>query len=141
MGCTKIVKWLECEPKDLYQYRLDKYFYLTRESLPNAMVDMQKFSKEARKILDDLGRVSEGTVGTIIAAMRKLQSSDIDNIFSGLLPRIEASQLKFFVIKELFKLSPVPSENYGIYWKNKTKNSIGRYRPIESNEYSISRRC
>lgn len=102
----KIVKWLECEPKDLYQYRLDKYFYLTRESLPNAMVDMQKFSKEERKILDDLGRVSEGTVGTIIAAMRKLQPSDIDNIFSGLLPRIEASQLKFFVIKELFANFP-----------------------------------
>ena len=114
----KIVKWLECEPKDLYQYRLDKYFYLTRESLPNAMVDVQKFSKEARKILDDLGRVSEGTIAAIIAAMRKLQPSDIDNIFSGLLPRIEASQLRFFIIKELFM-------NFSSY-QGKIMESIGK---------------
>lgn len=62
----RIKKWLECEPKDLHQYRLDKYFYLTRESLQNAMVDTQKFSKEARQILDDLGTASEGGINAII---------------------------------------------------------------------------
>ena len=98
----KIIKWLECEPKDLYQYRLDKYFYLTRESLPNTMVDTQKFSKEARKILDDLGVVTEGTISATITSMTGLEPIDIDNIFSGLLPRIETNQLKFFIIKELF---------------------------------------
>jgi hypothetical protein len=98
----KITKWLECEPKDLYQYRLDKYFYLTRESLPNAMVDTQKFSKEARKILDDIGMAKEGTINAVINAMAGLKPTDIDNIFSGLLPRIENGQLKFFIIKEIF---------------------------------------
>lgn len=98
----RIKKWLECEPKDLYQYRLDKYFYLTRESLQNAMVDTQKFSKEARKILDDLGMASEGSINAIIVAMEKLDAGDIDNVFSGLLPRIEMNQLKFFIVKELF---------------------------------------
>ena len=98
----RIKKWLECEPKDLHQYRLDKYFYLTRESLQNAMVDTQKFSKEARQILDDLGTASEGGINAIITAMTKLEAQDIDNIFSGLLPRIETNQLKFFIVKELF---------------------------------------
>lgn len=86
----------------MYQYRLDKYFYLTRESLPNAMVDTQKFSKEARKILDDIGIAKEGTISAIINAMAGLKPTDIDNIFSALFPRIENSQLKFFIIKELF---------------------------------------
>lgn len=98
----KIVKWLECEPKDLYQYRLDKYFYLTRESLPKAMVDTQKFSKDARKILDDLGTVTEGTISAVISSMESLEPLDIDNIIFSLLPRIETGQLKFFIIKELF---------------------------------------
>lgn len=98
----KIIKWLECEPKDLYQYRLDKYFYLTRESLTKAMVDTQKFSEEARKILDDLGSVTEGTVSAIISSMATLVPQDIDNIISSLIPRIETGKLKFFIIKEIF---------------------------------------
>src|SRR5665648_432408 len=98
----RMKKWLECEPKDLHLYRIDKYFYLTRESLQNVMVDTQKFSKEARKILDDLGTASEGSINAIITAMAGLEAQDIDNIFSGLLPRIETNQLKFFIIKELF---------------------------------------
>jgi hypothetical protein len=114
----KIIKWLECEPKDLYQYRLDKYFYLTRESLPNAMVDTQKFSKEARKILDDLGMATEGTISTTITAMTGLEPIDIDNIFTGLLPRIEINQLKFFIIKELFV-------KFGAY-QGKIMDAIGK---------------
>lgn len=98
----KIIKWLECEPKDLHHYRLDKYFYLTRESLPNSMVDTQKFSEEARKILDDLGTVTEGTVSALVSAMATLAPTDIDNIISSLLPRIESGKLKFFIIKEIF---------------------------------------
>lgn len=98
----KIIKWLECEPKELHQYRLDKYFYLTRESLPNAMVDTQKFSEEARKILDDLGTVTEGTVSALVSSMATLAPTDIDNIISSLLPRIESGKLKFFIIKEIF---------------------------------------
>ena len=66
------------------------------------MVDTQKFSKEARQILDDLGTASEGGINAIITAMTKLEAQDIDNIFSGLLPRIETNQVKFFIVKELF---------------------------------------
>ncbi len=98
----KIKKWLDCEPKDLYQYRLDKYFYLTRESLTKAMVDTQKFSKDARMVLDNIGLATEGTISSTIEDMTALDAIDIDNIFTGLLPRIEGSQLKFFIIKELF---------------------------------------
>ena len=118
----RIKKWLECEPKDLYQYRLDKYFYLTRESLQNAMVDIQKFSKEARKILDDIGMASEGSINAVITAMEKLEAQDIDNIFSGLLPRIEMNQLKFFIVKELFvKFSSYRGKIMDVIGKTKQK--------------------
>lgn len=98
----RIRKWLECEPKDLYQYRLDKYFYLTRENLQNSMVDTQKFSSVARQVLDDLGKATEGNISATITNMASLEALDIDNIFSSLLPRIETGQLKLYVIKELF---------------------------------------
>ena len=66
------------------------------------MVDTQKFSEEARKILDDLGSVTEGTVSAIISSMATLVPQDIDNIISSLIPRIETGKLKFFIIKEIF---------------------------------------
>lgn len=52
-----IKKWLECEPKDMYSNRLDKYFYLTREHLTKSDVDIQSFSANARNVLDKLGNV------------------------------------------------------------------------------------
>jgi len=98
-----IKKWLECEPKDLYSQRLDRYFYLTRENLAQNIIDSQSFSIQARRVLDQLGTVKEGTISAVMDAMRALPPVDIDNVFSVVLPRITSGQLAFFIIKELFQ--------------------------------------
>ncbi|WP_283610340.1 KAP family P-loop NTPase fold protein [Faecalispora anaeroviscerum] len=97
-----IKKWLECEPKDFYSQRLDRYFYLTRENLAGNIIDSQNFSIQARQVLDQLGSVKEGTISGIMEAMKALSPVDIDNVFSVLLPRIRNGLLGYFVIKELF---------------------------------------
>lgn len=97
-----IKKWLECEPKEIYCQRLDKYFYLTRENLTRSVIDSQNFSIQARQILDQLGAAKEGTIDGIMKTMEELPPVDINNVFSVLLPRIENSALGYFVIKDLF---------------------------------------
>ncbi|WP_332238493.1 KAP family P-loop NTPase fold protein [Sporolactobacillus sp. KGMB 08714] len=97
-----IRKWLECEPRELFNQRLDKYFYLTRENLKKNIIDPQNFTSQARQILEKLGLAVRGTIAGIINDMKKLSPSDINDIFSVLLPRIEKAQLEYFIIKELF---------------------------------------
>lgn len=97
-----IKKWLECEPKDLYSQRLDRYFYLTRENLSKNIIDTQNFSSEARQVLEQLGLAIEGTINSVMDTMKALSPVDKDDVFSVLLPRIENGQLDYFIIKELF---------------------------------------
>lgn len=98
----EIKKWLDCEPKKLYEQRLDKYFYLTRENLAKNMIDQQNFSEEAKKILERIGLALEGTIKGIVEDLKKLTPVDIDNVFSVLYPRMEDGRLEYFIIKELF---------------------------------------
>lgn len=43
-----IINWVKSEPKDLEKIRLDRYFYLTRESLKKADIDVSTLSSAAR---------------------------------------------------------------------------------------------
>ena len=95
-------KWLECEPKDLFNQRLDKYFYLTRENLKKNIINPQDFSSEARKLLERFGTSTRGTISGIIKDMKELTLNDINDVFSVLIPKIENGQIEFFIIKELF---------------------------------------
>ena len=100
---VSLKKWLECEPKELFNHRLDKYFYLTRENLNKNTLDSQNFSNEAKQVLEKIGVSSEGTISSTISNMKKdLQPSDINDVFSILIPKIESGQLKYFIIKELY---------------------------------------
>lgn len=98
----EIQKWLDCEPKELYEQRLDKYFYLTRENLAKNIIDQQNFSEEAKRILERIGSASEGTIKGIVSDLKILPPMDIDNVLSVLYPRIENGQLQYFVVKEFF---------------------------------------
>lgn len=95
-------KWLECEPKDLFNQRLDKYFYLTRENLKKNIINPQDFSSEARKLLERFGTSTRGTISGIIKDMKALTLNDINDVFSVLIPKIENGQIEFFIIKELY---------------------------------------
>ena len=56
---SQIKKWLECKPVELEKYRLEKYFYLTRENLKRSSIDESGFSKNTKfwKELDELNLV------------------------------------------------------------------------------------
>lgn len=97
-----IRKWLECEPKDLYAHRLDKYFYLTRENLAKNIIDPQNFSSEARLALERLGQATRGTITGIMDELIKLTPVDMGDIFSVILPRIENGQIDLLVVKETY---------------------------------------
>ena len=98
----EIQKWLDCEPKELYEQRLDKYFYLTRENLAKNIIDQQNFSEEAKRIIERIGSPSEGKIKGIVSDLKILPPMDIDNVLSVLYPRIENGQLQYFVVKEFF---------------------------------------
>ncbi len=48
----QIKKWLECKPVELENYRLEKYFYLTRENLKSSSIDESGFSRNTKEILE-----------------------------------------------------------------------------------------
>lgn len=97
-----VKKWLECEPKELFNQRLDKYFYLTRENLKKNIFDSQNFSFETKQILEKIGNTSEGSISGIMNDMKKLQLTDLNDVFSILIPKVESGQLKYFITKELY---------------------------------------
>lgn len=97
-----MLKWLQCEPKELQQIRLDKYFYLSRENLHSSVINVNEFSAEARQVLDKIGTANEVNIELIMIALNRLDPVSINNVFSVLLSRIEENKLQFFIIKSLF---------------------------------------
>lgn len=74
---AQIKKWLECKPVELEKYRLEKYFYLTRENLKRSSIDESGFSKNTKEILERIGRAKSGQMVAIIKDMKKLSCCDI----------------------------------------------------------------
>lgn len=123
---SSIKKWLECEPKNLYSQRLDKYFYLTRENLAKNIINSQTFSSAARKILEKIGLATRGTISSIITQMKILEPVDKDDIFSVLLPQIEQGKLEYFVIKELYvEFAPYQDKILGCIERSKQIITLG----------------
>lgn len=97
-----MVKWLKCEPKELYTLRLDKYFYLTREKMRSSVITVNNLTHEARDILEKIGNASEGTIDGIIDILNTLQPESIDGAIMLLLSQFEDGKIKMFVIKSIF---------------------------------------
>lgn len=114
-----IIKWLESEPKHLERHRLDRYFYLTRESLKKADVDISTLSAEAKNILERIGAATRGLMNQIIKDMKKLTASDQADVFGVIIPKIEKGELEFYVIRSLF----VDFEAY----RDKLCNALEKY--------------
>jgi hypothetical protein len=97
-----VIKWIECEPKNLFEYRLDKYFYLTREHLRKKEVSTYDLSESARNIIDKIHHSNEGSIKSIINEMKTLNAEDIKKIFSIILPAFKNNKINYFVINALF---------------------------------------
>lgn len=97
-----IIKWLQCEPQDLEKTNLDKYFYLTRESLKKSEVDISSLSGAAKDILERIGNATQGLIRGIIEDFEKLSATDQAGVFSVLLPKIAKGEIKLYIIREIF---------------------------------------
>lgn len=98
---VQIKKWLNCEPKDLYTKRLDKYFYLTRELLLEKPSD-QNIDSKTKEILEEIGNSKQHNIDNITERFSQLETEQIKEGFNILLPQIRKGTLEVYVIKSLF---------------------------------------
>lgn len=115
---AQMKKWIECKPVELEKYRLEKYFYLTRENLKSSSIDESGFSKNTKEILERIGRSKAGQMVAIIKDMKKLNAEEIADTFKIIIPKIEKGEIKFFIIRDLFL-------NFDMY-KEKIVEAIGK---------------
>lgn len=97
-----IRKWVESEPKELEKENLDRYFYLTRESLRKQIIDESSLSQAAKNILQKIGNATQGLISSIISEMKELSPTDVDDVFKVLLPKVEQSEIELYIVRELF---------------------------------------
>ena len=129
---AQMKKWIECKPVDLEKYRLEKYFYLTRENLKSSSIDESGFSKNTKEILERIGRSKAGQMAAIIKDMKKLNAEEIADTFKIIIPKIEKGEMKFFVVRDLFL-------NFDAY-KGKIVDAIGKSTvPIKAGDMAALR--
>ena len=97
-----IINWVESEPKDLGKIRLDRYFYLTRESLKKADVDVSTLSLAAKDILERIGKATRGLMPQIVQNMTDLSAIDQSMVFEVVIPKIQKGEIEFYIIRSLF---------------------------------------
>lgn len=97
-----IINWVESEPKDLGKIRLDRYFYLTRESLKKADVDVSTLSSAVKDILERVGKATRGLIPQIVQDMTKLSAIDQSMVFEVIIPKIQKGEIEFYIIRSLF---------------------------------------
>lgn len=97
-----IRKWVESKPVNIESIRLDRYFYLTRENLQKVEIDTSALSNAAKDVLAKIGNSTSGTVLTIVNNMKKLSSTDLNNVFKVLLPKISEAKIDLYLISEIF---------------------------------------
>lgn len=99
-----IQRWIETEPVDLEHKKLDRYFYLTRESLKKAEINVSLLSKAVQGILQRIGTAgtSGGLIDGIMKDVKNLSATDLDDLFGALLPKIESGEIPLAVTRSLF---------------------------------------
>ena len=120
------------KPVELEKYRLEKYFYLTRENLKRSSIDESGFSKNTKEILERIGRAKSGQMVAIIKDMEKLRAEEIADTFKVVVSKIEKGEMKFFVVRDLFL-------NFDAY-KGKIVDAIGKSTvPIKAGDMAALR--
>lgn len=99
----QIRKWIECEPKNIYTERLDKYFYLTRELLNNPVVEDSILDSESKAILEKIGKSSRHNIKLVAEEMNQLSAEQIKSIFNILTSEIREGKLEFYIINALYE--------------------------------------
>ena len=112
---SQIKKWLECKPVELEKYRLEKYFYLTRENLKRSSIDESGFSKNTKEILERIGRAKSGQMVAIIKDMEKLRAEEIADTFCKKYDGITEENVMDILKKEVGEVFVHVLEDAGVY--------------------------
>lgn len=97
-----IRKWVKSEPVQLEKIQLDRYFYLTRENLQKAQIDVSMLSSEAKDILTQIGNSTPGTATMIVKQMKELSATDLNDVFEVLLPKIAEANVELYLTSIIF---------------------------------------
>lgn len=98
-----IVKWVESAPVDLEKKRLDRYFYLTRENLRKAEIDISSMSTAAKNVLAKIGNSTAGSIHAVVEEMKELTTLDKDDVIKVLLPQFSQAKADFYIAAEIFE--------------------------------------
>lgn len=98
----RMVSWINCEPKNLENFRLDKYFYLTREIL-NQSTDLESdLSAASKKILERIGSVSSALAPRLVEDMKTLSPDDIEDVLKIVYEKIGQGKIESYLYSQLF---------------------------------------
>lgn len=123
----RITRWFDCEPKNLYEIKLDKYFYLSREELKNNNDNMNRLSEKTKDILQKIGKSSEATIDPIMEQLKISGPQIIEEVIEALLPNIKKGEVEFFIIKKVFSACPSYRDVILIQVKNMPKSKLAPY--------------
>lgn len=99
----RITAWVMCPPVELEKENLDRYFYLTREILIQSDDLESNLSEASKAMLDRIGHLSAPLVPRVVNDMRQMNSSDLDDVMTIIIKRIEKGNIESYFYASLFK--------------------------------------
>lgn len=99
----RIKAWVMCPPVELEKENLDRYFYLTREILIQSDDLESNLSEASKAMLDRIGHLSAPLVPRVVNDMRQMNSSDLDDVMTIIIKRIEKGNIESNFYASLFK--------------------------------------
>ncbi len=99
----RIKAWVMCPPVELEKENLDRYFYLTREILIQGDDLESNLSEASKAMLDRIGHLSAPLVPRVVNDMRQMNSSDLDDVMTIIIKRIEKGNIESYFYASLFK--------------------------------------
>ncbi|NBJ94686.1 KAP family P-loop NTPase fold protein [Parablautia muri] len=99
----RIKAWVMCPPVELEKENLDRYFYLTREILIQSDDLESNLSEASKAMLDRIGHLSAPLVPRVVNDMRQMNSSDLDDVMTIIIKRIEKGNTESYFYASLFK--------------------------------------
>jgi len=99
----KMGKWLECEPQDIYNKRLDKYFYLSREVLNKNNQLYDGICEQSKIMLEKIQNNQEATIAGVMEELKQMPNNIIDEVLGVEIQKFKDGRERLFILRQLFK--------------------------------------
>lgn len=103
---TRMKKWIQSEPTELYKCDLSKYFYLSRESLVSVEALSASFSEKERKMLSDIVNCMQGQEDNKIEKLQELDSVSQNKIVEAIIQHFNSDTVQLRIISRVFDKFP-----------------------------------